>query len=219
MDRSASVSTDGSVLGSRQGGSVTHAVQRFRDGDSHAFNKLWRTYFDRLAALAGRRFSFAQDGEDAALTAFQSFHRRARLGEFPKLDDSNDVWVVLKMLLWQKVSDIRRRDRARKRGGDRRTINESELMNLQGGGGGFDALASDSSPNDQMETDELMNLLKSKITDPKTIKILELKEQAVSDGDELTNEEIARRLDIGVASVYRKLKHAKEIWESVQNTL
>jgi ECF sigma factor len=204
-------------LESPQGGLVTDAIKRFRNGDDDAFDELWRTYFDRLAALAGRRFNFAQDGEDAALTAFKTFHRRAKLGAFPKLDDSNDVWVVLKMLLWQKVSDMRRKALAKRRGGDRRILNESELTNAIGGG--FDALPRDSNSDDSKETEELMSFLKSKISDSKTIKILELKEQASKDGDDLSNEEIARRLDIGVASVYRKLKHAKEIWESVQSVL
>lgn len=91
-----------------EGGSVTRLIQDFRGGDSSAFEELWRRYFDRLVAMASKLTR--NQGEDAALEAFNSFHRRARRGDFPNLDDRDDLWVQLMTLTRQKVIDFRRRE-------------------------------------------------------------------------------------------------------------
>src|SRR4051794_31711007 len=108
-----------------EGGSVTRMIREFRDGDPDAFEALWRRYFDRLVALATRLA--ASTGEDAALSAFHSFHRRARRGDFPNLDDRDDLWVQLMTLTRQKVIDTRRRNQALKRGGGVKILRESEM--------------------------------------------------------------------------------------------
>ena len=69
----------------------------------------------------------ASQGEDAALSAFHSFHRRARRGDFPNLEDRDDLWVQLMTLTRQKIIDNRRREQALKRGGGRDVLRESEL--------------------------------------------------------------------------------------------
>ena len=97
-----------------EGGSVSKLIKDFRSGDSEAFNALWKLYFDRLVAMATKLA--ASVGEDAALSAFHSFHRRARRGDFPDLDDRGDLWVQLMTLTRQKIIDNRRRDGALKRG-------------------------------------------------------------------------------------------------------
>ena len=68
--------------------SVTTFLNDFQQGDSSAFNELWNRYFFRLVALARRRLQHQRrlagvDEEDIALSAFKSFHRRARRGDFP----------------------------------------------------------------------------------------------------------------------------------------
>ena len=68
--------------------SVTRFLNDFQDGDSAAFNELWGRFFFRLVALARRRLQNQRrlagvDEEDIALSAFKSFHRRARRGTFP----------------------------------------------------------------------------------------------------------------------------------------
>ena len=65
-----------------EGGSVSKLIKDFRGGDPEAFDALWKLYFDRLVAMATKLA--ASVGEDAALSAFHSFHRRARRGDFPE---------------------------------------------------------------------------------------------------------------------------------------
>src|SRR3954449_4555596 len=114
-----------------EGGSVTRLIKEFRGGDPAAFEALWRRYFDRLVAMATRLA--ASSGEDAALSAFHSFHRRARRGDFPDLDDRDDLWVQLMTLTRQKIIDNRRRDHALKRGGGVTVLRESDLPGAHDG--------------------------------------------------------------------------------------
>ena len=116
---------------SHDDGSVTRILKEFKEGDPSAVEALWRRYFARLVVLARRRLQnqrrlIAADEEDAALSAFKSFHRRARRGDFPKLDDRDDLWVQLVTLTRQKVIDLKRREGAEKRGGGL-VVRESEL--------------------------------------------------------------------------------------------
>ncbi len=73
------------------------------------------------------------DEEDIALSAFKSFHRRVRRGDFPRLDDRDDLWVQLVTLTRQKIVDLRRRERALKRGRDR-LVSEVDLGGLHDSG-------------------------------------------------------------------------------------
>jgi DNA-directed RNA polymerase specialized sigma24 family protein len=110
---------------------ITGFLNDFRGGDSQAFGELWNHYFARLVEEARGRLRNGprlkgSDEEDVVLSALNSFHRRARRGDFPRLEDRDDLWVQLVTLTNQKIVDHRRRERAQKRGGDR-TVTEAEL--------------------------------------------------------------------------------------------
>ena len=74
-------------------GSVTGWVGDLAAGDPEAAQALWERYFDRLARLAKKRLApargrgGAEDEEDAALSAFDSFCAGVACGRFPRLDD------------------------------------------------------------------------------------------------------------------------------------
>ena len=82
-------------------GSVTHWIGALRGGELDAAQPLWERYFARLVRLAqarlrtNRRPRAAEDEEDAALSAFDSFCRAATQGRFPRLDDRDDLWRLL----------------------------------------------------------------------------------------------------------------------------
>ena len=114
-------------------GAVSRWIGDFKDGDQAAAQPLWERYFDRLVRLAGARLRSAQprlsadaDGEDAALSAFDSFCAGAVRGRFPQLADRDDLWRLLVVITARKVQAQARRQRRRNRGGglDR---NESDL--------------------------------------------------------------------------------------------
>jgi RNA polymerase sigma factor (sigma-70 family) len=106
-------------------GSVTQWLGALRGGDLEAAQPLWDRYFARLVRLAQARLrtrrgpGAAEDEEDAALSAFDSFCRAATEGRFPRLDDRNDLWRVLVAITERKAADQVRRARRLKRGGGR----------------------------------------------------------------------------------------------------
>src|SRR5215469_18344099 len=106
-------------------GSVTQWLGALQGGDLGAAQPLWERYFARLVRLAQarlrtrRRPGAAEDEEDAALSAFDSFCRAASQGRFPRLDDRDDLWRLLVALTERKIADQTRRARRQKRGGGR----------------------------------------------------------------------------------------------------
>jgi hypothetical protein len=81
-------------------GSVTHWLQLLKAGDQAAAPPLWEGYFRRLVGLARQRLPGiprrAADEEDVALSAFDSFCRGAERGQFPRLNDRDDLWQLLR---------------------------------------------------------------------------------------------------------------------------
>jgi DNA-directed RNA polymerase specialized sigma24 family protein len=102
-------------------GSVTNWIDQLKAGDRAGIQKLWESYFQRLVALARNKLRQAPRGaadeEDVALSAFDSFCRRAEQGQFPNLCDRDDLWQLLASITVRKVWKLMERERAQKRGG------------------------------------------------------------------------------------------------------
>ena len=93
-------------------------------------------YFHRLVALARDRLRGtprrAADEEDVALAAFDSFYRRAERGQFPKLEDRDDLWQLLFVLTVRKAIDLTRREaRQPGRGARGRSPGEQAELNIE----------------------------------------------------------------------------------------
>jgi hypothetical protein len=104
-------------------GSITHWLDELKAGDPTAAQHLWARYFTDLVRRARARLRkaprAAEDEEDVALGAFDSFCTAAARGRFPRLDDRDDLWRVLVTLTERKASKLLRRQRRLKRGGGR----------------------------------------------------------------------------------------------------
>src|SRR5262245_66045538 len=81
------------------GDSVTRWLDGVKAGDDTDIQRIWDRYYLRLVRLAGARLPAhcrrAFDEEDVALSAFQSFCDRAGRGQFPQLNDRDDLWRLL----------------------------------------------------------------------------------------------------------------------------
>ena len=92
-------------------GSVTRWISALKLGDQAAASGLWDSYFRRLVALARARLRNAPrrvaDEEDVALSAFDSFCRRAQAGQFRRLHDRDDLWQILALINVRKAIDLR----------------------------------------------------------------------------------------------------------------
>ncbi len=68
---------------------------------------LWERYFDKLVRMAAARLqgapgsSAVESEESAALSAFESVCKGAKLGRFPRLSDREDLWQILVMVTAQ----------------------------------------------------------------------------------------------------------------------
>ncbi len=118
-------------------GSVTHWIHQLKAGDSDAAHQLLGRYYRRLIALARKKLRGsrrAADEEDVVQNAFAAFCRRARLGQFARLDDRNDLLRLLLVITARKAIDQRMKENCGKRGrGGARRLGVSE-----GGGGRID---------------------------------------------------------------------------------
>ncbi len=186
--------------------SITFWIGALKGGDRTAAQILWEAYFRRLVALARVRLHATSrrvaDEEDVALSAFYSFIRRAEAGQFPGLEDRDDLWQLLFVLTVRKAIDHARREKRQIRGSnqvrsleDLADLDVEQVMDLQA----TPALAA------QM-TDECRRLL-DRLGDET------LRSVAMWKIEGYTNAEIARKLGCVEQTVERKLQRIRRQWE------
>jgi DNA-directed RNA polymerase specialized sigma24 family protein len=195
-------------------GSVTRWVRDLNAGVNveAAAEQLWERYFERLVALARAKLRHAHggaaDGEDAALSAFDSFCRGAAAGRYPRLEDREDLWRLLVTITVRRAADQLEHERRQKRGASRR-LDEAALA----GSASSRALGLDKLPSTQPapdlsaaiaeDYDRLFGAL-----DNETLRLIALLRL-----EGRSNDEIAASLDISKRSVERKLNLIRTAWE------
>ena len=185
--------------------SVTPLIHMLKVGDRTAAQRLWEAYFRRLVWLARARLAgtptAVADEEDVALSAFNSFYRRAERGEFPRLEDRHDLWQLLFVLTVRKAINLVRYQGRRLRAPDRLV----SLSDLEGPAAEA-VLGAEPSPEFAAEmVDECRRLL-DLLPDATLRSVALWKMEGYSNG------EIAARLDCVEKTVERKLRLIREIW-------
>jgi DNA-directed RNA polymerase specialized sigma24 family protein len=188
-----------------QPGSITALVERLQEGDHEAARLLWQRYFPRMVALARQKLKGSPprvaDEEDAALSAFNSFCRRAEQGHFPDLKDRDGLWALLVVLTARKAANLLRNHHRHKRGGGQ--VHGDSAVRLaedDSRPGGFDDLPSDDpTPEEAALLAEEVETLLGRLRDPL------LRQIAVWKLEGYTNAEIAARLDCSEPTVRRRL--------------
>jgi DNA-directed RNA polymerase specialized sigma24 family protein len=190
-------------------GSVTYWIHRLPAGDQAAYQNLWEGYFHRLVGLARKRLAgaprAAADEEDVALSAFDSFFRRAREGRFPRLVDRSDLWHLLVLITACKASNLAKHERRRP------AVHASALPNGDGSSevpAPFaDMRAQDPTPPMAAEVVEEYERLLGLLPDDRLRKVAECKLEGY------TNAEIAARVPCALSTVERKLRLIRHAWE------
>jgi DNA-directed RNA polymerase specialized sigma24 family protein len=181
-------------------GSVTYWIGQLQAGEQAAFQELWERYFQRLVGLARKRLRGAScaaaNEEDVALSAFDSFFRRAQEGRFPQLLDRHDLWQLLVLLARRKASKQAKHERRQKRGGDK--VHGPLLP---------DIIGREPEPAVAAQLVEEYQRLLDGLGDDG------LKSIAVWKLEGYTNEEIAAKLGRSLATVERKLRLIRDVWE------
>jgi DNA-directed RNA polymerase specialized sigma24 family protein len=190
-------------------GSVTTWMAQAQGGDAAALQALWQRYFPPLVRLVRGKLRrvprAAADEEDVALSAFDSFYRRAAEGTFPQLADRHDLWSVLVMVASRKACDLVEHEQRGKR--DWRRVQRG----AEGGAPEASLLARivsrEPTPDFAAEVADSCRRLLAVLYDD------ELRAIALMKLEGLTNEEIAGRIDRAPASVERRLRTIRLCWQ------
>jgi DNA-directed RNA polymerase specialized sigma24 family protein len=166
-----------------------------------ASRRLWDRYFERLARLARGRLPAGAggpvDGEDVALSVFDSFFRGAAEGRFDRLVGRDDLWRLLVTIAARKAHNAGRDELRLKRGG------EAERLD----GGILDDLPDrEPTPEFAALVAEETRRLFEKLANDSHRAVVRLKLEGC------TNAEIARSLDCGLRTVERKLEVVRKRW-------
>jgi DNA-directed RNA polymerase specialized sigma24 family protein len=188
-------------------GSVTHLLGPLQAGDRAAVEQLWQRYFHRLVALARTKLPgaarCAADEEDVALSAFDSFCRRAEQGRFPQLLDRDSLWRLLVVITVRKAAHLKRDATCPKRGGGRGVSlpaddDEAALLG--------EVLSQAPTPQAAAEMREEYRRLLAALPNEDLRTVAVLKMEGYSNG------EIAARLDVVERTVKRYLAAIRKVW-------
>jgi DNA-directed RNA polymerase specialized sigma24 family protein len=186
-------------------GSITRWMTLLKAGDRAAAQPLWEAYFHRLVGLARGRLRAsprrAADEEDVALSAFDSFFRRAEANQFPRLQDRDDLWQVLFVLTVRKAIDQARHEGRQVRGGGRvTTLSDLVKLDLE------QVLDPEPTPALALQLAEECRQLLDGLGDETLQSVALWKLEGYS------NAEIAERLGCVKPTVERKVRSIRRIW-------
>ncbi len=190
-------------------GSVTRWIDPLRAGDPAAAQNLWARYFRRLVRLARRRLGQAPrraaDEEDIALSAFDSFCRRAAEGRFPQLQDRHDLWRLLVVFTARKASHLLRYEGRLKRRGPSAPDSRpgaDDTADLE------QVVGREPTPEFAAQVVEEYQRLLGRLGDAQLQAVAQWKLEGY------TNDEIAGKLDCTPRTVERKLRLIRAVWEN-----
>jgi DNA-directed RNA polymerase specialized sigma24 family protein len=187
--------------------SVTRLIGMLKQGDRVASQQLWEAYFGRLVGLARARLKNTvlrvADEEDVALSAFDSFFRRAERGEFPQLQDRDDLWQLLFVLTVRKAINVVHYQGRKSRGGGRvQSLEDLEAL------GADQILDREPSPELAAQMTEECQRLLARLGD-ETLRAVALWKM-----EGYTNFEIAAKLGCVEQTVERKLRAIRQVWSN-----
>ena len=186
-------------------GSITRLIVLLKDGDRDAAQPLWDAYFRRLVGLARARRRRTPRGmadeEDVALSAFDSFCRRAERGLFPRLEDRDDLWQLLFVLTVRKAIGLaRHQGRVRRGGGRIASLEDLAAWDLDA------VLGPEPTPELAAQMAEEYRRLLDRLSDESLRSVARWKMEG------WTNREIADRLGCVEHTVERKLRSIRRLW-------
>jgi DNA-directed RNA polymerase specialized sigma24 family protein len=187
-------------------GSITYWVERLKEGDDLAAQKLWECYFEQLVRLARNKLHDlprrAAYEEDVALSALHSFCQGAERGCFPQLLDREDLWQLLVVITARKALDLKQYERRQKRGGAaaRNPDDRAKLTAIE------DIISREPTPEFAVMVAEQCQNLLDRLVDPALRSIALWKMEGYS------TEQIAARLNCVPRTVERKLRLIRHHW-------
>lgn len=187
------MNSDGEKQYGREVGSVSGWLYDLKEGDRSAVGKIWDRYFDRIVAFAKRKMGSVprsvQDEEDFAIVAFAQFVEGAELGKFQRINDRADLWQIISMITLRRVLNANRRLGTR-----RREVEVEEIDQLLSASSDFlDGMNNDFNDLIQQLPERGQSIVRQKLMG-------------------FSNQEIASKLDMSVATVEREFRKIRERW-------
>lgn len=193
--------------------SVSGWIDRLKAGDETAATRVWNHFYDRLVRLVCRRLRGAPrraaDEEDVVLSAFETFFRRAKDGQFPRLADRDDLWHLLVKITERKAINQIRNQARQKRGGGK-VRGESAFVHTGASStepGIHQFAGSEPTPEFAAVVAEGFRHLVDQLPDDQLRQIALLKMEGY------TNEEIATRVNRSLPTIERRLRLVRATWK------
>jgi RNA polymerase sigma factor (sigma-70 family) len=210
---------------------LRHWLEDLQRGSPEAAERLWSRYVRKLAAHIRRRMQRYGirhvEEDDLVVDVFASLCRGAERGRFPRLRDQDDLWQVLAMLTNNKLVDQIRKARPPHTESALGTPpgiehNQDVLRMVEGG---------EPTPEFAAEVADQLDYLLSLLS-PQQLEAMGLRKlgghrggdlshmlQQIVAGklENLTNKEIAQKLDLSLRVVERALQLIRMIWERGAN--
>jgi DNA-directed RNA polymerase specialized sigma24 family protein len=93
-------------------GSVSGWIAKMRQGDAIAIGHLVSRYFRKISLFADsklrRGVRVSDDGEDIAISVLQTITQNSADGQFPNLQDRDDLWLLMIVIAQHAVIDRQR---------------------------------------------------------------------------------------------------------------
>lgn len=191
-------------------GSITHWIGSLRAGSEQATQEIWQRFHERLLTHARRRLSRSKkrvaDEDDVVVCAFNSFFHGAREGRFARLDDRDDLWQVLLMIVNRKAANQMKALNRQKRG---QTVTRGDSLFGEDSAEGANQtqfVSTDPAPELVVQIAEQFEKLLTQLDDPVLRQIALFKLEGFS------NQEIATKLECQDRTVQRKLAVIRKLW-------
>ena len=188
-------------------GTITQWITQLKAGEEQALEKLRQRYWPFLMRLAQKKLSGVRPGaideEGVAQEAFWSFYRSFKAGQLPQLENRQNLFALLTIIIAHKAADLRKAEGSAKRGGGK-VQGESVLGFLVG----FDAEArgidhvedSEIAPDEEAVASDLYSKYVNALSE-------DLREIAVQYLANRSLKEIAESLGCAAYTVQRKLQN------------
>lgn len=208
-------------------GTVTRLIQKLKDGESHASQRLWELYFRRMVGMAREKLKGmpgrVADEEDVALSAFHSFCQGAEAGRFTQLVDRENLWPLLVSITAHKAVDLIRYHNRQKRGGTGHAAADRLSAPVDSGSESRHTVQNRRSESSRIEFEDIISHeptpeFAAQIADEFNSLLAKLEDEtlqcvALWKLEGFTNDEIAEKLDCVPRTVERKLQLIRTLWQ------
>lgn len=195
--------------------SVSQYIDGLKHGDEQAAQKIWERFYQRLLVQADKKLKSsprkAMNEEDVVQRAFADFFHQVQQGRFPKLDDRNDLWQILAMLVDRRAKDQIKQQNTQKAGGGRVRTESVFLVNGASSADNGLAQVHDVLPTPELAF-ELMEIMENRLA---KLRNEEQRQIALYKMQGFSNREIAKLLQSSERTVERCLNSIRKQWEIV----